>query len=77
MVGERKDTYFWEDHWVVEWSLCSLFPLLYHLDFLVWSGSSCSFSFGFRCVLSNRETTEMTALFSLLEGHLLCVREEK
>lgn len=56
VVGEGKDAYFWEDHWVGKRPLCSLFPRLYHLSafknyfvvvFLVWTRSSCSFSFGF------------------------------
>lgn len=55
-----------------------MFPQLYHLqslknhfvvDFLVWSGSFCSFSFGFRCSLSNRKATDVATLLSLLEDH--------
>ncbi|TYK09969.1 calpain-type cysteine protease DEK1 [Cucumis melo var. makuwa] len=58
--------------------LCGLFPCLYHLsslknhfmaDFLVWNGNSCSFSFGFRRALSDRETSNVVALISLLESH--------
>lgn len=72
MVGEGRDTYFWEDHWVGERPLCSLIPCLYHFldhknyfvaDTLVWSRSSYSLSFEFHCALSNRETIEV------LEGH--------
>lgn len=40
------------------------------VDFLVWYGSFCSFSFGFCCSLSNREAIEVAAFLSLFEGHL-------
>lgn len=52
------EMYFWEDHWVGEHPLFGAFPRLYNLsslknnfvyDFLVWTGSSCSFFFGFHC----------------------------
>lgn len=57
-------------------SICSVFPHPYHLssfknrpvfDFLVWWGSSMSFSFRFRHHLSNRETAEVDSFLSSLE----------
>lgn len=78
MVGEERDTYFWEDHCLGESPLCVLFRRLYHLsslkndfvaDFLVWFGSYCSFSFGFHRSLSDRETIEVVVHLSLPEGH--------
>lgn len=57
--------------------LSSAFPRLYHLsslknclvsDVLVWSGNSISFFFGFLRALSNRESTDVASLFSLIEG---------
>lgn len=58
--------------------LCGLFPHLYHLmslknnfvfDFLVWSGCSCSFFFGFRRPLFDREATDVAAFLSILDHH--------
>lgn len=83
VVGEGRGTYLWEDNWVWERPICGLFPGLYHLSplknhfvvgFLVWSGSSCSFSFGFHHSLSNRESTNVVSLLSLLESHPFTVR---
>lgn len=68
--------YFWEDHWVGDRPLSFVFPRLYHLsslkncqmlDFLVWSRSLVSFSFGFRWPLSSR-VTMVVSLLSLIEG---------
>lgn len=51
VVGDGRDTYFWEDKWVGVSPLCSMFPSLYHLssmknrlvvDLVVLFGSSLS-----------------------------------
>ena len=76
-MGDGKDTYFWEDQWVGENFLCSIFLHLYHLssskncttsNLLVRYETSMSFSFGFRRNLTNKEMTEVAPLLSLLEG---------
>ena len=38
-------------------------------DFLVWSGGSCTLSFGFRRAFSNREMMDVMAFLSLLKSH--------
>lgn len=52
------------------------FAHLYHLsffknrmisDFLVWLGGYVPFSFGFHCHLSNKKTTKVAPILSLLE----------
>lgn len=74
-VGDGSNTYFLEDKWVGDSSLCSKFPNLYRLssmkshsivDVLNHGGSSLSFSLGFRRQLTNRETTEVINLLSLI-----------
>lgn len=77
VVGEGRDTYSWEDHWVGKKPLCALFPRLFHLLSLkkhFVTTSLCGLgapvvSFGFSRSLTNRETIEMTSFLSLLEGH--------
>ena len=75
-VGDGKDTYFWEDQWVGENCLCSLFLHLYYLsssknctisDLLVCYENPVSFSFRLCRNLTTRETTEVASLSSLLE----------
>lgn len=75
IVVVNKDTYFWDDQrWGrVLFVLCiHIFiacPLLKSPGYLmVWSKNFVSFSFGFRCNLSDRETMEVAYLLSLLEG---------
>lgn len=77
MVGEGNDMYFGKNSGWGQ-ALCSLFPCRYHLsslknclvfDFLVWDGTSCSFSFGFSHSLFDREVTGVAFLLSLLEGY--------
>lgn len=57
------------------------FPRLFNLsllknhfvsNFLVWTGSSCSFSFGFHHTLIDRETSGVMSLLSLLKNHSFC-----
>ena len=42
-------------------------------DFLVWIGSSYSFSFGFHLPLTDRDTMEAMPLLSVLENHHFCL----
>lgn len=67
--------YFWEDKWVGDRPLCSVFPRHCHLsslkhcfiyDFLVWSRSSISFSFGFSRLLIGKEMTKVVIILSLI-----------
>lgn len=71
---------FWDDRWLEDSPLCSLFPHLYHLSFMrgcsVASvmpslGNEFSLFLCLRRSLSDRETVDLVALLELLEDFVV------
>lgn len=79
-VGKGDTVRFWEDHWTVEASFCSLFPRLYRLPLThnvsissIVSSESHSFGWDFKffCNLNERESSDLASLLGILEGFSL------